>query len=182
MRSLPFVLLLMSCAGTATEVRVERHETVDATGSETAANTSGVRTRSADEIPTPPTPWDQMTMEAKGHYMGEEVLPYMRTLFQEFDPQRYARFGCADCHGHDMAERNFAMPNPDILPLHDSGTDAQRAMVAEHPQMVRFMFNHVVPAMRQMVGGEPYDAETGEGFGCFDCHTHAEALPAPLEE
>ncbi len=45
--------------------------------------------------------------------------------------------------------------------------------------MVRFMFNHVVPATRQMVGGEPYDAETGEGFGCFDCHTHAQSAPAP---
>ena len=110
--------------------------------------------------------------------MAEAVLPYFRALFQEYDPERYADFGCGTCHGADMHERAFAMPNPELMPLHPSGTEEQRRMVEEHPRMVRFMFNHVVPAARAAVDGAPYDPETREGFGCFSCHPSAgEAAP-----
>ncbi|HJK94835.1 MAG TPA: hypothetical protein RMH85_13450 [Polyangiaceae bacterium LLY-WYZ-15_(1-7)] len=133
-----------------------------------------VRPRDPEEIPRAPKPWEEMTAQEKGQFMGDEVLPYMRALFQEYDAERYADFGCATCHGADMNARGFAMPNQDILALHPSGSPEQRQMVEAHPEMVRFMFNHVLPAMRDMIGAEPYDAETGEGFSCYTCHPHAE--------
>lgn len=37
-------------------------------------------------------------------------------------------------------------------------------------------FNHIVPAMKTMLGAEDYDEETGEGFSCYTCHPHAEAI------
>jgi hypothetical protein len=141
----------------------------------------GIRPRTAEEIPNPPAAWETMTAEQKGQYMGAEVMPYMRTLFQEYDAERYASFRCQNCHGATMTERNFEMPNPDILALHPSGSDEQRAMVQAHPRMVRFMFNHVVPAMRQMIGAEEYDAETGEGFSCYFCHPRAEGTEPAAE-
>lgn len=135
---------------------------------------SGVRTRDPSEIPVAPKPWDEMTPEEKGHFMGEEVLPYMKELFAEYDEEEFGNMNCATCHGPDAQERHFEMPAPSLPPLHASGTPEQRQMVEEHPQMVRFMFNHVVPAMRTMIGEEEYDAETGEGFSCYFCHPHAE--------
>jgi len=136
--------------------------------------TSGVRTRDPSEIPVAPKPWDEMTKEEKGHFMGEEVMPYMKDLFAEYDAEAFGDMSCATCHGPDMQERGFEMPSPSLPALHPSGTPEQRAMVEEHPQMVRFMFNHVVPAMRTMIREEEYDPETGEGFSCYFCHPHAE--------
>ena len=136
---------------------------------------AGVRIRSESEIPTPPAPWETMSHDDKLAYMGAEVLPFSRALFQEYDGDEFASFGCADCHGSSAAERNYAMPNPDLMALHPSGSAEQQAMVQEHPRMVRFMFNHVVPTMKTMIGAPDYDAETGEGFSCYYCHPHAEA-------
>ncbi|MEM9068524.1 MAG: hypothetical protein AAGE52_08455 [Myxococcota bacterium] len=169
----------LACGGSSES---SNEETQATSGSEQASialaerdpTTSGVRPRDESSYPTPPGDWEAMSLEERGQYMGQVVLPYFREIFQEYDGERYASFGCQTCHGANMNERNFAMPNPDILPLHDSGTPEQRQMVEDHPTMVRFMFNHVVPAARSAVGGDPYDAETGEGFGCYDCHTHAE--------
>ncbi len=181
MRVCVALLAVMVACGPADE-GTDETENTETTGNETAQttppdNTSGVRTRSEDEIPRPPKPWAEMTQEEKGQYMGAEVLPYFRDLFREFDGERYANVNCETCHGASMNERNFEMPNPDILPLHPSGSDEQRAMVQEHPRMVRFMFNHVVPAMRQALDAPEYNAETGEGFSCYFCHTHAEETP-----
>lgn len=184
----PLLALSVSCGGTGdTESETAETETVTS-GSETSAATTeteepqvdsiGIRPRGEDEIPVTPRPWAEMSPEEKGQFMGAEVLPYMRTLFQEYDGERYASVNCATCHGQNATERNFEMPNPDILPLHPSGSPEQRAMVEAHPRMVRFMFNHVVPAMRQMIGAEEYDAETGEGFSCYFCHPHAETPTA----
>ena len=181
-------LALAIACGPAEET-AETTETTDTTGNETETEVTetaeldsiGMRTRSEDEIPRPPKPWAEMTSEEKGQYMSAEVLPYFRTLFREYDPETYANVNCATCHGANMNERNFAMPNPDILALHPSGTDEQRAMVEAHPRMVRFMFRHVVPAMRQMLDQPEFDEETGEGFSCYFCHPHAEGGEAPAK-
>lgn len=115
-----------------------------------------------------------MDHAARSGFMASQVVPYMSELFQEYDADEYASFGCADCHGAGAAARDFAMPSPDLLALHPSGSLEQQAMVQEHPRMVRFMFNHVVPAMKTMLGAEDYNEETGEGFSCYTCHPSAE--------
>jgi hypothetical protein len=72
-----------------------------------------------------------------------------------------------------MQERNFAMPNPAIMPLHPTGTPEQLQMVEEQREMVTFMFQRVMPRMQELLGAEPYDATTGGGFSCYACHTRA---------
>lgn len=180
LRSAVAAIVVGSACGPAEEP--EETDTTETTGNETETaetevaevDSIGIRPRSEDEIPRPPKPWAEMTPEEKGQYMGAEVLPYFRTLFREYDPEEFATVNCATCHGADMNERGFEMPNPDILALHPSGTPEQQAMVEAHPRMVRFMFRHVVPAMRQMLDQPEFDEETGEGFSCYFCHPHAE--------
>jgi hypothetical protein len=38
-----------------------------------------------------------------------------------------------------------------------------------------FMSGEVVPQMTELLGAEPFDSSTGEGFGCLSCHTAAES-------
>jgi cytochrome c553 len=122
------------------------------------------------EIPSPPKAWAEMTRAERQSWMVAEVLPRMAPMFEEYDSQRFADFDCAGCHGADAAARNWAMPNPNILALHPTGSPEQQQMVQDHPEMVRFMFNRVVPAMQTLLGAEAYDAETGTGFSCYACH------------
>ncbi len=174
--SLPLALMLVACGGSHATETTPSQEAAPTTAEPTTPppTAAGVRLREESEIPTPPAPWESMDAQARGAYMASDVLPYMRSLFQEYDAEEYGDFGCVDCHGASMVERNFEMPNPDILALHPSGSSEQQAMVESHPRMVRFMFNHVVPAMRRMIDAPAYDAETGEGFSCYYCHPHAE--------
>ncbi len=146
-----------------------------------AADPSGVSETSTpkstpDETMTgPPVPWADMDESARAAYMAEVVVPRTRPLFVGFDAERYGNFGCATCHGSRMKERHFEMPNPDILALHPTGTPEQKQMVEDHPKMVRLMFNHVLPTVRDSLGLPTYNADTQEGFSCFSCHPAAAA-------
>ena len=51
-------------------------------------------------------------------------------------------------------------------------TPEQAAMVNDHPEMVRFMHNHVVPDIQAILGADPYDPVAQTGFSCFSCHPH----------
>jgi hypothetical protein len=99
----------------------------------------------------------------------------MSTLFAAYEGERYADFDCATCHGADARERNFAMPNPSILPLHPTGSEGQHQAVRDYPEGVRFMYNQVLPTMQALLGAPAFDETTGEGFTCYACHTHAES-------
>ncbi|MDW8360759.1 MAG: hypothetical protein RMK74_00045 [Myxococcales bacterium] len=111
-----------------------------------------------------------MDWDARRRYMAREVLPVMAREFELYDPRRHADFDCESCHGADAESRRYAMPNPSLRPLYPTGIPQQQAMVREHPRMVRFMYNHVVPNMQRLLGAAPYDPETGQGFSCFACH------------
>lgn len=129
----------------------------------------------ADEtdITGPPKPWLEMTFDERKRYMGEQVMPVMAPMFENYDMGEFSGFSCDTCHGEDMQERAFAMPNPGLPALHATGTPEQQQMVEEHPEMVRFMFNDVLPTMQTLLGAEPFDEETGLGFSCFACHPRA---------
>ena len=143
-----------------------------------SSNTSGVRRRDPSEYPTPSAPWAEMDAAARAQYMSSHVAPYFKAVFQEFDAERYADFGCATCHGPNATARGFEMPNPSLFALHPTGSPEQQQMAQDHPRMVRLMFNHVVPPMRAAVQGEDFNADTGEGFSCYTCHPAAETSPA----
>lgn len=123
--------------------------------------------------PSLPTPWAEMSHADREAWMMAEVQPRMGALFREYDADAYASTGCASCHGADAAQHGFHMPSNALPALPATGTPEQRQMVRQYPQMVRFMFQRVLPTMQALVGAPPYDEATGEGFSCYSCHPHA---------
>lgn len=119
--------------------------------------------------------WSELDREARMAVMTTEVMPAARRLFQGFDAERYSRVSCGTCHGEASAARHeYAMPNPELYALFPTGTPEQAAMVQEHPEMVRFMHNHVLPEVQSILGADAYDPDTRTGFSCFSCHPHGE--------
>ncbi len=134
--------------------------------------------------PAEPVAWDDMDMDQRRSFMGHEVTPRMAELFEGHDAERYAGFSCEGCHGETGADRNYAMPNPDLYTLYATGSQEQLDMVNNQRPMVNFMFQEVVPAMKELLDAPDYDAETQEGFSCYYCHPNGgEGTPAaPAEE
>lgn len=157
---------LASCGGGATQAPPPDTGGEDVGGGDTA--------EAVPEVSAPPQAWEQMSFDAKQSYMMEKVLPVMEAKFQAHDAQEFDDFGCASCHGEDARDREFAMPSPDLPALYPSGHPKQEQMVEEQKEMATFMFQEVVPSMQTMLGAEPYDEATGEGFSCFSCHPKAE--------
>jgi hypothetical protein len=109
----------------------------------------------------------------RGRYMNDVVMPAMTALFQAYDPERYANVTCATCHGENARRVHFHMPTSSLAPLPAFGTEGWERMAAEHPRMMAFMAERMVPAMAQLLGQSPFDPQTGRGFGCMNCHTRA---------
>lgn len=150
-----FLIVLVSCGG--------------------AQGAGGTEPGGADSatVPSPPRPWVEMSGDDHRAWMMDEVLPRMTLAFQAHDEQRYANFGCGTCHGPNAREAGFEMPSPALPALYPTGTPEQQQMVREYPDMVRFMFNRVVPPMQTLLGAPDFDAQTQQGFSCYACHPHA---------
>ncbi|MFW6050456.1 MAG: hypothetical protein ACODAU_04735 [Myxococcota bacterium] len=127
----------------------------------------------------PPAPWSEMTFEQRKEHMKLAVLPAMEAQFYAFDADTYADFGCPTCHGADPEAHEFEMPSPDLPRLPSPESTEFEEMMAEPNAVVSFMQSGVVPTMADLLGTEPFDPDTGEGFGCFGCHTMEEAPGAP---
>lgn len=129
--------------------------------SETAAVSEaedGSSDSAAEETPA----WSEMNKDQKMEFMGLVILPEMKKVFQEADPESYAEFKCQTCHGDDGKDVGFEMPNglfalekPDPIPASEE-YDAETT---------KFMMEKVVPKMAELMGMEP-----GKEFGCFNCH------------
>lgn len=107
--------------------------------------------------------WKDMNREQRMEFMGLTVLPEMKKLFQEYDAS-YGEFKCQTCHGDDMKEVDYKMPNglfalekPDPIP----------ASKEYDAKVTEFMMDKVKPKMAELLG-EPE-------FGCFGCHDAEEA-------
>lgn len=133
---------------------------------------------SAQEAPAaaPQKKFDDMMAGERMEYMKSTVLPKMKAVFQAGDPKEFAEVSCKTCHGSRAEKGNFKMPNEEILPLDVSDGFADEAKA--HPEMMKFMGEKVVPEMAALLGESPYNPETHQGFGCFGCHTKAEAKPS----
>ncbi|GAB4213679.1 MAG: hypothetical protein OHK0013_37750 [Sandaracinaceae bacterium] len=141
-----------------------------------AARTSEATPVTAVAVPAltrPDRPWAELDHEARLMHMRRHVVPVMADLFVSHDPDRYASFGCPTCHGPDAASHGYAMPNPSLPVLYPTGTVGQMQTVDRYPEGVRFMFNRVTPAMRELLGAPDYDETTRTGFTCFACHPSA---------
>jgi len=106
--------------------------------------------------------WDGMDFAARTRFMSEVVMPTMRPLFVESDPERFASFSCASCHGLGAKEGSFAMPSSDLPALGGppaSGDEAHMQRVTD------FMRNTVKPKMAELLG-QPE-------LRCGKCHPSA---------
>ena len=134
------------------------------------ANASAPATASASAAPAAKPAWKDMKADQRKEYMKTVVLPKMKEEFVAFNAHAYGDMNCVTCHGDSAKNGSFKMPNPKLpkLPSDEAGF---KALMKRKPEVTKFMGSKVVPAMAEMVGESPYNPETKQGFGCFECHT-----------
>lgn len=120
--------------------------------------------------PPGPGDWDNWSHERKLAYMKSAVMPKLGAIFQDFDSKEFAEPKCVLCHGDGVKDGTFTMPNPQ-LPRLDLTSSGMKALRAKHPKIFDLMTKHVVPTMASLLGEQPFDPKTGQGFGCSECHT-----------
>ena len=152
------VLLMVACGG---DIVVEQ--------SETETQSSGQETAAAPEPATPQT-WADMNHDQRMTYMRETVMPEMKTLFVAFDSERFADFGCQTCHGEDARAVGFGMPNG-LAPLDPA--HIPEIFQSERPMAV-FMTQKAWPKMAELLDEPLFDAASGDGFSCMNCHATAD--------
>src|SRR5262245_41366201 len=121
----------------------------------------------------PEVAWADMPKDQRLEYMKSVVLPRMKQVFTNFNPDRYSKMNCVTCHGDSAAEGSFKMPNPK-LPKLPTSPDGFKKLVADKPAVMDFMKNEVKPKMAALLGAPEYNPETKSGFGCMECHTMAQ--------
>ena len=188
--SLAFALAVAACGGGHTDVTQPANPAssdTSAPSSAPAPTTSAAP--AATEMPdsgavadggaassaaTPPGPpaagdWEKWSHEQKLAYMKSDVMPKMGALFHGFDAKTFDKPNCKTCHGKAAEDGSFKMPNADLPKLdvaHQLKSDK-----AKHPKMFEFMASQVEPQMASLLGMQPYDVKTQQGFGCLGCHT-----------
>ena len=99
------------------------------------------------------------------------VLPNMGRTWQTFLKSDAPTLTCRSCHGANAENINYKMPNPKLAPLDPSHLPSKLSSDAREARYAAFMIDEVVPQMLDLIDAAPYDAKTGTGFGCFNCHT-----------
>ncbi len=106
--------------------------------------------------------WKDMDRDERMEFMGLTVMPAMQEIFSEFDAEGYKEFKCQTCHGDDMREVDYKMPNGlYALPLEDPITASKDYDEAT----TTFMMEKVVPKMAELLGEEPVTE-----LKCASCH------------
>ena len=123
-------------------------------------------------INAPPTPWHDMSDEARVDWMVGQVLPIAAQDFSTYDADRYSSVTCATCHGSNADAVHYHLPSPQLPVLPAPGSPDWERM--SHTPVFTFMHEVVTPTMAAQLGEEPYNPATNSGFGCFECHTRRE--------
>ena len=149
------VLLVAACGSNKPVAERERAQVEEATGDEE---------RDSFLAKDKPLNWATKPFLDKQFYMKQTVLPAMGELFLPGHPD----FACATCHGQDLQDVKFKMPNT-LKPL-----DPAKMPFQSEDEKIRnaanFMMTKVVPKMAGLLEMSPYNPETKTGFGCFNCH------------
>jgi hypothetical protein len=107
--------------------------------------------------------WQGMDFSARKQFMREMVLPTLRPLFNEFDPDRFASVSCKTCHGSGAATGSFAMPSAEVPAL------SSQTLANPDPDtqlIIDFMRNVIKPKMAELLG-----EQAAPGLRCSACHT-----------
>jgi hypothetical protein len=141
-------------------------------GAATAADTAPAATPTdANKVD-----WANMSFEQRKKLMKSSVFPELKKAFQAFDAKKYQKFTCATCHGDGATDGKFKMPNaklPKLPPPTDRAAFA--ALQAKKPEVVKFMGTVVTPKVAQLLGLPEWAPQNPKGFGCYACHTSADA-------
>jgi hypothetical protein len=109
--------------------------------------------------------WDEMAEDERMTHMKTVVAPRMKSMFQEFDGERFADFSCETCHGPGAAEETYALPNPELPQLDESKYYKKHREAT--PEMVDFMWKEVEPTMAELLGVT--HGMKGD-MNCSSCH------------
>ncbi len=110
-------------------------------------------------------PFHTLDKQGKMQRMTKVVMPKMGEVFKAYDAERYAKFDCGTCHVNHVHHPKDGLPK---IALSNGGYEK---LVAEKPELMKFMAEQVVPNMATAMGEPPFDPATGQGFGCGGCHT-----------
>lgn len=121
------------------------------------------------DTPAPTKAWADRTFDERKDFMAKVVMPTMKDVFQRFDAEEFASFDCRTCHGQNAMEVQFHMPNG-LHPLNPQAMPTPDSPDANVARWARFMMDEVKPKMTELLGAQPYDPATNQGFGCFNCH------------
>ena len=114
----------------------------------------------------PEQPWEQMSHEEREFDMIGRFHPVFREVFSNHDAERWSEFGCENCHGPDMRERNYAMPATHLPPIPEPGSERYNRTRGVLTDMYVFMEEQVTTNVGTMLGRED--------FTCAGCHPTAE--------
>lgn len=115
-------------------------------------------------IGSPGVPFRNKTHEDKAAFMAAEVVPTMGNVFRKLDAKEFEHFGCEVCHGKNMEQVDFKMPNS-LYALPAENTIAEAKDYDE--KITEFMVNEVVPTFAKLLHEKPGDPA---GVSCFTCH------------
>lgn len=129
----------------------------------------------AVEPGAPSVPWSEKTFAQRVEFMGLVFFPRMQSLFEgEGDAaqktaapaRRGEPFRCQSCHGENMIDVAYAMPNT-LHPLPEAAP-FETALLHDE-KTARFMKEQVVPAVQELLG-----ATESSTSACHLCHARAQ--------
>lgn len=119
-----------------------------------------------------PAPWEQLNPGERDEFMERLFSPVMGEHFRDFDPETYAVFVCATCHGPDAEASDYAMP-ADLAPIGLGDVPVDEIEDPERREVALWMDEVILPEM-----GRLFEQElTLEGSSCLDCHPFDASLP-----
>jgi hypothetical protein len=115
-------------------------------------------------VTLPDVPFENLDHEQREEFMKQKVVPVMKPLFQKHDAEDFAEFGCETCHGAQVKDDHFDMPNPKLpkLNLRDLSNFKQ--------EDVEWMQQEVAPTMSKILNLPMASKDNPKGFGCPVCH------------
>jgi hypothetical protein len=134
--------------------------TFSACGPKSPPTTTAERAQPA----SPDVPFAKLDHRQQVEFMKQKVVPAMKPVFQQHDPDRYAKFGCDTCHGAGAAIGKFDMPNGDLPKL---TKDMKKFDAGD----VEWMTKQVEPTMATLLQRPTWSESHPDGFACVSCHT-----------